>query len=421
MVSKHFDERVKPQTDIPKDKFMNLLKFCLVDCNYFCYKGDFVKMKNGLFMGSSLAPILVEWVLDEVINSALMKVDFVPQFWKAYVDDHITAIPRDKIEIMKEALESFDPLIKFTYEIEDDRSSEINYLDITVKRNTDGSIITNWFHKPIASNRILNFYSSHPQRMKFNTVKNFIRRVFSFSHKCHWNDNLVRIDNILRKNNYPIGVIKKLIASVRSDNVQARIENNQRFERSSYRFLSNNSTNNNITQSSNKMYSALSYVPDLSESLARSCEYFVPEFRAAMRPAKQISTLFKNTKHKIPNKEKSGLVYGVQCNDCEKIYIGETIQKLGTRMDQHSNECNKVQNGTANVHKIAALANHVSETGHSFDFDNAKILRYERNKFKLQVHEVNQIIKHEENACNFKTDKKDYTNTYYNLIKNEKN
>lgn len=59
-VGDHFDERIKPNTEIPKKDFINLLKFCLVDCNYFCYKGKFVKMRNGLFMGSSLAPVLVE-------------------------------------------------------------------------------------------------------------------------------------------------------------------------------------------------------------------------------------------------------------------------------------------------------------------------------------------------------------------------
>lgn len=58
-----------------------------------------------------------------------------------------------------------------------------------------------------------------------------------------------------------------------------------------------------------------------------------------------------------------------------------------------------------------------AENKHSFKFDEAKILVNERNKTKLQIHEVNQIIKFESNACNDKTDKKDYTNTYFNLIK----
>ena len=61
---------------------------------------------------------------------------------------------------------------------------------------------------------------------------------------------------------------------------------------------------------------------------------------------------------------------------------------------------------------------HANEKGHNFDFDQAKILKTEQNKIKLQIHEVNQIIIHEGTACNKKTDKKEYTNTYINLIKN---
>ena len=35
IVEKYFDIRIKPNTKIPKSTFMNLLKFCLIECNYF--------------------------------------------------------------------------------------------------------------------------------------------------------------------------------------------------------------------------------------------------------------------------------------------------------------------------------------------------------------------------------------------------
>lgn len=252
--------------------------------------------------------------------------------------------------------------------------------------------------------------------MKFNTAKNFIRRVFSFSHKSYWVNNLERITLVLRKNNFPADIIKKLISSVQNDNIKTH-SGTRAFERSSYRFLSaDGSTITAAQQAENKIYSAIAYVPDLTEQLARSCEYFVPEIKAAMRPVHKVSSFFANMKQKLPKKENSGLVYKIPCKNCDKIYIGETIQKLAKRLDQHENECDKVASGTANLKKVAALAGHTHETNHTFDFDKADILKFERNKFKLQVQEVNQIIKHEQNVCNFKTDKKDYTNTYYNLI-----
>lgn len=65
------------------------------------------------------------------------------------------------------------------------------------------------------------------------------------------------------------------------------------------------------------------------------------------------------------------------------------------------------------------MATHTYNTGHSFNFEKPNILKFERNKLKLQIQEVNQIMKFEDKVCNFKTDKKDYSNTYYNLITHE--
>ncbi|XP_055839801.1 uncharacterized protein LOC129907541 [Episyrphus balteatus] len=392
---------------------MNLLKFCLIDCNYFNFKDKIIRMKTGLFMGSSLAPILVEWVLDEVIQEAFQKIDFVPQFWMAYVDDHLTAVPKNKVNMIKTALESFDGNILFTYETENVVTKEINYLDLTIKRNEDGSIITNWFHKPIASNRLINYYSAHPINMKYNTVKSFIRKVFSFSHKIYMENNIERINRILIKNNYPVQVINKLIKCVQNENFKNRTKSPNKYSRRSYQFLSE--TKDETVIRDTKIYSSITYIPGLSESLAKKCEYFVPEIKTAMRPNNKVSHFFANTKSKIEKTNKSGVVYSIPCNDCPKIYIGETIQKLGCRINQHKNECKKVLEGSS-YKNIAALAEHTKQNGHSFKFDETKILKSENQKFKLQVHEVNQIIKYEEIACNFKTDKKDYSNTYHNLI-----
>lgn len=46
-----------------------------------------------------------------------------------------------------------------------------------------------------------------------------------------------------------------------------------------------------------------------------------------------------------------------------------------------------------------ALANNAGTNHHNFDFKNTKVLKKERNKCELQIHEVNQLIpKHYKNA-----------------------
>jgi len=346
-------------------------------------------------------------VLDCIVDEALLNTDFLIPFWHSYVDDHITAIPEDKIQQVLDKLHEFDPKIKFTCEMES--GQQLNYLDVTIHRSDEGKMITNWYHKPMASNRLLNFYSNHPQRMKFNVAKSFIRKIFRLSHKNFWKNNLLRIKSILKRNNYPDKIIDKLIRDVQCHKSRTGTD--------SYAYLSTNHTNlttnltaNQTTQAS--QFSSLAYIPGLSESISNTCKEFVPEVQLAMRPHFKNSSMFTNLKSNIPRDEKSGVVYKIECADCSAVYIGETKQKLGARKNQHQYDCRK--NVTKNS---SALAIHANEQSHSFDFDNAKILKCERNKLKLQIQEVNQIIIHEKTACNKKTDKKDYTNAYINLIK----
>lgn len=408
IIERDFDQFVSKNTDIPKQQFMNLLKFCLVDCNYFSYEDKFIAMKSGLFMGSSLAPILVERVLDTIIDDTLMKLDFIPPFWCSYVDDHVTAIPENKIQVVLEALHSFDNNIKFTYEIEE--NGRLDYLDLSLYRK-EGKVITNWFHKPIASNRMLNFYSNHPRSMKYNVAKSFIRKVFRMSHIDFWNENLQRIKCVLIKNNYPEKVINDLIQKVKR---KKPIDASRSYAFLSRTRIGDESTLNNKTLTETNQFASLAYIPGLSEAISKSCKQFVPNVKLAMRPYMKNSSMFTNLKSRIKTDDKSGLVYKIDCAECNAVYIGETIQKFGTRKHQHSTDCQKPLNKFS-----SALVKHAKYKNHHFKFNDGKILKRENNKTKLQIHEVNNIIKFESVACNEKTDKKDYTNAYINLIKKQ--
>ena len=117
---------------------------------------------------------------------------------------------------------------------------------------------------------------------------------------------------------------------------------------------------------------------NLSEQVKRSCQHYVPELKVAMKPHQQNSLMFTNLKHKIPKTDKSGVVYKIDCKDCSATYIGETIQKLGERVKQHQQDCNKSINSN-----ISALAKHSLSQQHNFNFDDVKILINERNKTKI--------------------------------------
>ncbi len=142
---------------------MKMLKLCLCEANYFVYQDKFYRQKRGMFMGSSLAPILVERVVEHIADKTLDELQLPYDFWYTYVDDHLTAIKREMIQVVQDKLNSFHPLVQCTVEIQKKKTdNSIEFLDTTVV-NCGERIKTKWFHKPIASNRLLNFHSKHPK------------------------------------------------------------------------------------------------------------------------------------------------------------------------------------------------------------------------------------------------------------------
>ena len=60
-------------------------------------------------------------------------------------------------------------------------------------------------------------------------------------------------------------------------------------------------------------------------------------------------------------------VYKIPCRDCEKVYIGESGRDLKVRMKEHMKDIE-------NMKEESAVANHVKESNHFFDFENAEIM-----------------------------------------------
>lgn len=407
IIEQNFD-KIEANTNIPKDLFIRMLKFCLNEANYFIFQGKFYKQLLGMFMGSSLAPILVERVLEEVVQHTLEKLDFVPDLWCVYVDDHLTSIPREKVDVVLNLLNAYHPTIQFTAEIQEENS--INYLDLTIHKHSS-RITTEWFCKPIASNRLLNFYSAHPSQMVLNTAKSFARRVLTLSHKKFHEKCNTTIKEILAKNNFPPKIVEKLIKEV----FCSRNNSSRRDRNVSYPFLNSTLVNNTAESQPSlppQQYSGLTFVPKVSQSLSRLLMNDIPDLKISARPPNRNSLLFTNMKDKIPPKEQSGLVYKIDCKDCNKCYVGETVQKLCTRITQHQRD---VKAGDSFSLKTA-LVKHTVDLKHSFDFDNVSILCKENVKRKLQLQEINQIIAQRNLACNFKSDCVDISPAYFNLI-----
>ena len=73
-------------------------------------------------------------------------------------------------------------------------------------------------------------------------------------------------------------------------------------------------------------------------------------------------------KDPIPLNSKSNVVYQLNCNECNNVYIGETKKKqLKERTNQHID-------AVRNKSNLSLIFKHCQQFNHSFNFDAPKIL-----------------------------------------------
>ena len=154
-------------------------------------------------MGSALSIVLADIVMNELICSTLNKIQYDIPFFKRYVDDIITAVPKNEINSFCNIFNTFHPKLQFTYEIEND-SREIDFLDIKIKINYDNSITTLWCTKKTWSARYLNFNSFSSIKHKKNVVTAILDRAITFTDLQYRQAMIKKVYDIFLLNNYPI-------------------------------------------------------------------------------------------------------------------------------------------------------------------------------------------------------------------------
>ena len=104
---------------------------------------------------------------EEPLIHLLCRVE--PKIWKRYVDDTFTVLGKDYVDGFLQHLNSQQPTIRFTMEIEKDNT--IPFLDTSVSRDSNGLLTTTVYRKPTHTDQYLAYDSHHPQSVKRGIVK----------------------------------------------------------------------------------------------------------------------------------------------------------------------------------------------------------------------------------------------------------
>lgn len=376
--------RIKNYCDIKKPKFISLMEF-LFNNTHFSFNNQFYKQIFGTPMGSSISPVLANYVMDELLDNVIPLLSFKPHFLIKYVDDIITAIPKDKINEILDVFNSNNENIQFTIETESNNS--VPFLDTLVIRNENlNNILIDWYRKPIHSGRYLNFQSYHSYKMKVNLVKQMKDRVLRISDSCFHEKNLNILFKLFVDNGYPQALLRKILFDGSLDLLSDQNDINN---------VGHNITNNNEVETTISKYFTLPYIKELTAGLTNIFSV-IDNIKIAKKTVKTINHLFTRTKDKTPILQMSNVIYRIPCHNCPMIYIGQTKSNLKQRITAHKSD--------SRLHpERCALADHVMKEGHIMNYGSVKILTTEQNLNKRLFLEMT-FINEEDNCINKKTD-----------------
>ena len=109
----------------------------------------------------------------------------------------------------------------------------------------------------------------------------------------------------------------------------------------------------------------LPYLQGISEKIARTLNQF--NINVAHKPIMTVGSILKKPKEKFSKDLSTGVIYKINCKDCDKVYIGQTSRALRSRTREHKRA---IFTGDRN----SLLTQHCIKNNHNFDLDDVKII-----------------------------------------------
>ena len=214
--------------------------------------------------------------------------------------------------------------------------------------------------------------------MKTNVILGLKKRIIAITHPSLRNTALQRLLDILKLNGYPKGMLGRLLFERTGERPNRAIE----------------SVDQNSPATVVK-FASIPYIENLSHKLINLFKSY-SNIKIAQYNVLTNRLNFTPLKDRLDSVLNSNVVYSISCGGCNAVYIGQTSQLLKKRLTLHKSDVRLRP-------ERCALARHSHVTGHSFNFDDVKILELENNSFTRSFLEMCHINNHD-NAVNSKSD-----------------
>ena len=195
------------------------LKKLLIDA---CTKTSFIfnkknyEQKDGVSMGSQLAPVLANIIITELEEKVIRKFVYhgTIKFYEHYVDDTLLVIKPNDIERVHQALNKFDKNLHFTVDRFDDVVP--HYLDLELC--DDGIAL---YKKSTNTGLYVNYNSNVLWTFRVSWIRSLATRAKNICSPVHLKSELENIKSYASWNNFPKhatnNIMKKVINKTTSD------------------------------------------------------------------------------------------------------------------------------------------------------------------------------------------------------------
>lgn len=344
------DETLEERTVLEVDEIVMLLRLCL-DATFVCFREKYYRQTFGTAMGSPVSVTVANLVMEEVEQTAISTYHKPPRFWKRYVDDTCTVLPKGSVHEFHRHLNGVNRHIQFT--VEEEKDGCLPFLDILLTRDVDGSIQTAVYRKKTHTDRYLDFSSHHPLSHKRSVAATLLRRARDLSSNAvNRSKEETHVVSALRSNGYPRRFIQR-------SNPPTSQPNHQTDDGTESDTQEEDSTKKPPTVT-------LPYVRGLSETIKRLMEKM--DVRVQLRPNRTLRQMLVKPKDPVPLDQRNGVVYRIPCKDCESTYVGQSGRSLACRMKEHQRA---VRGGDTNA---SAIAEHAWGKQHQIDWGAAEVL-----------------------------------------------
>ena len=124
----HQDQHLADRTNMSISNIMKLLEFVLKQ-NYFKHDNIYYKQIFGCAMGSPISPVIADLVMEEIEEIVITTARHPPKWWFRYVDDSHACLKKEHVHEFHQHLNSINPSIQFTVELEDTAEQGLPFLD----------------------------------------------------------------------------------------------------------------------------------------------------------------------------------------------------------------------------------------------------------------------------------------------------